>query len=344
MWLFACAAAERVDSGPADTGFSPIEPGPYAVGTLEYESAGPDGLVLPTQAWFPTAAPGAAYEYDGVTPSPAATDGPPDCEAPRPVLLFSHGYSGIRWQSFFFAEHLASQGWVVVAPDHVHNTWLDLDDTLLAEVALRRPLDVAASFDALLTQPSLGACADPDAGYAVAGHSFGGFTTLAVLGGSLSLAASVEACADGGWLCDVVDELVASYGADAEFPVGDPRAWAGLPMAPAGYDVLVGALPEVTEPSLVLAGDEDDQATLPEVEAIWAATGGDASLAVLAGASHYSFSDACTILPTDEFCAGSIALDEAHELIAGLGTAWLRRQLGDAVDLPEDPAWSWGEE
>ena len=39
-------------------------------------------------------------------------------EAPYPVLLFSHGFGGMRVQSMDYASHLASRGYVVVAPDH----------------------------------------------------------------------------------------------------------------------------------------------------------------------------------------------------------------------------------
>ena len=35
-----------------------------------------------------------------------------------PVILFSHGFGGMRIQSFSLAAHLASRGYVVVAPDH----------------------------------------------------------------------------------------------------------------------------------------------------------------------------------------------------------------------------------
>ena len=42
----------------------------------------------------------------------------PACDAARSVIVFSHGYSGIRFQSVFFTEWMASHGYLVVAPDH----------------------------------------------------------------------------------------------------------------------------------------------------------------------------------------------------------------------------------
>lgn len=51
--------------------------------------------------------------------SPVVRDGPVrDAGEPLPVVLFSHGFGGMRIQSFSLATHLASRGYVVVAPDH----------------------------------------------------------------------------------------------------------------------------------------------------------------------------------------------------------------------------------
>ena len=53
-------------------------------------------------------------------------------DGPFPVVLFSHGNGGIRFQSFFFAAHLASHGYVVVSPDHHGNTFVDTPGRTLA--------------------------------------------------------------------------------------------------------------------------------------------------------------------------------------------------------------------
>ncbi|MFN7147233.1 MAG: hypothetical protein ACK4YP_25925, partial [Myxococcota bacterium] len=39
-------------------------------------------------------------------------------EAPYPVVVFSHGFGGMRLQSLDYTVHLASRGYVVVAADH----------------------------------------------------------------------------------------------------------------------------------------------------------------------------------------------------------------------------------
>ena len=66
-----------------------------------------------------------------------------------PVVAFSHGNGGIRFQSIFLTEVLAQHGYVVVAPDHPHNTLLDFDESASGTVAMRRPGDVTSAVDEL---------------------------------------------------------------------------------------------------------------------------------------------------------------------------------------------------
>lgn len=44
---------------------------------------------------------------------------------PFPLVVYSHGNGGLRYVSAFLTEHLASHGFIVVAPDHVGNTAID---------------------------------------------------------------------------------------------------------------------------------------------------------------------------------------------------------------------------
>ena len=47
-------------------------------------------------------------------------------DGPYPLVVFSHGAYGVRFQSVFFTAYLASHGYVVVAPDHPDNCLFDL--------------------------------------------------------------------------------------------------------------------------------------------------------------------------------------------------------------------------
>lgn len=194
-------AGGRADTSPTTTPTSvevPAEPsgrGPYSVGYTERVLTDDrrDGRQLVTSIWYPVPpdAGGDAASYE-VLPGFALTrdgvlDGAPAAEGPFPLVVFSHGNGGTRIQSLELTETLASHGFVVAAPDHTGNTFLETGDV---EAALRsatdRPPDVSFVIDAMLSLAD-----DPDTGLeideeriGVSGHSYGGFTALAIAGGT----------------------------------------------------------------------------------------------------------------------------------------------------------------
>ncbi|MBL8617020.1 MAG: hypothetical protein JNM72_15525 [Deltaproteobacteria bacterium] len=322
--MTACAADDAPDkagSGGEDTG-APLDPGPayqppgaagpYLVGTYASAFTSRDGLELPVQIWYPVDPEdqGFLHEYDGLVTGAALNDATPRCDGLRPVALFSHGNGGVRFQSVFLTEHLASRGWIVVAPDHVGNTLFDLDDDRLEELIFRRPADIADAADWLFdieagSAGPLAGCVDPVAGYAVLGHSFGGFTALALTGGAWEAEAIAASCGAPGrdrWLCDQTLAGLEARGGQAE--VADRRVWASVPMTPAGRDVLEPALARAVVPTLVIGGGRDTLTTIErQVEPLYAAVGGrPKALGLLADAGHYTFSDLCGWAPTYDDC------------------------------------------
>lgn len=139
---FACAPAPEPLDLPAD----PAEPGvPTGVMTV---SLGDQVL----EVWYPAGDDAAEHAPETVDwnavvpevivervdaftlptmPGRSVRDATPRrLEEPVPVLLFSHGMAGFRTQSFDLTSHLASRGYVVVAPDHVGRTFADLGPCL----------------------------------------------------------------------------------------------------------------------------------------------------------------------------------------------------------------------
>lgn len=324
--LLACAP------DPEAVFLPPDQPGPWVVGADNDRVEGPDGLSLPLEIWFPAAsADETLWAYEDLFTSAAREGGVPDCAEPRPVVMFSHGNGGVRFQSWFFTEHLASHGYLVAAPDHVGNTAFDLGEVPHSRLIERRPLDIVAAYEHLLaraqntTDPLYG-CVDPDAGYIMSGHSFGGFTTFALAGAALELEASRTLCADeGGWLCEDLETWAAEHPDQAELDGADDRVFAALPMSPAGYEVLVGGLDRVEAPLMLLSG-LDDTLTPWEAQAqrLYGGLPGRRALVGIAGAGHYSFSNACELLPAYEDCDPPyLPPAEVHALTNAAATAFL---------------------
>ena len=113
-------------------------------------------------------------------------------EGTFPLIVFSHGNGGMRSQNVFWCEHLASHGYIVVAPDHSGNCLMTLldgtvkpyNDAGREQAAKDRPLDVTFLID-WMTRLNAGGdsrfLAKVDLEHvAVAGHSFGGYTAAMV--------------------------------------------------------------------------------------------------------------------------------------------------------------------
>ncbi len=153
----------------------------------------PSSRALPTEIWYP-AAFGQGETEDAPHPfgvrHQAGLNLTPRRDFAHPLIGFSHGNSGLRQQSTFLMTHLASWGIVVVAPDHVGNTFsemMTLPDEEARQATHRiirgqRPHDLHAVIQSLL-DGKLVADKLPrlDGGrLGLLGHSFGGWTTLKV--------------------------------------------------------------------------------------------------------------------------------------------------------------------
>lgn len=308
--LAVMGCAEAPEEAPAPT--VPVDygvPGPFPVGTSTLEITGSDGLLLTVQIWYPGAEEGAAtVMYDDLWPGGAFEGIAADCSAVRPLLAFSHGFAGVRWQSPFLTEHLASHGYVVVAPDHRGNTFTDLTGDIL-ELGVRRPQDVVDAVDAL-PETIVADCLDPAQGFAIAGHSFGGYTTLALAG------AAVNDALGGG-----------------ELDLGDERVWAALALAPwDAAGALTGGTSEIEVPTMILASERDEITPIGQVRSVWAPMVATPRwLGVFPEGGHFSFSPiACTLGLTDG--CGELFLDEATftRLVATAGLAFLEGAGGSA--------------
>lgn len=179
------------------------ERGPYAVGVIQTRITSPysgehesdSERSLPTEIWYP-AAPDQHESEDAAHPLGVRHRATPGLsplhglDTSSALIAFSHGNSGLRQQSTFLTTHLASWGYVVVAPDHVGNTFSEMmalsDDEARRSTHLRirsqRPHDLHAVIRVLLDDGQLShelPRLDPKR-LGLLGHSFGGWTALKV--------------------------------------------------------------------------------------------------------------------------------------------------------------------
>ena len=122
---------------------------------------------------------------------------------PIPVVVISHGL-GDRPQSFLdIANHLASHGLVVALPEHIGSNYA-LQQALLSGLAsesfraqefIDRPLDVSFLLDELERRnaTAFGGKLNLDRVVAV-GHSFGGYTVLALGGATIDFERLAQRC------------------------------------------------------------------------------------------------------------------------------------------------------
>jgi predicted dienelactone hydrolase len=143
-------------------------------------------------SWYPAASgeyPKSVYELlPGVGFTASAFADPPIAPGAHPLLVWSHGRSGTRSSYGMLCEGLASRGYLVIAPDHPGDTLADwllgaaVDDATNEQHRVddvRFVLDTALGVRAGL---DLVSAIDTER-IAVAGHSYGAFTALALAGG-----------------------------------------------------------------------------------------------------------------------------------------------------------------
>ena len=254
--------------------------GRYAVGldTVRMVDPARADRTLTVDIWYPadkrSDAPIAALDLVFTQlPLPGVLAGPETARGSFPLVVFSHGSGGVRFQSWFLMQALASHGFVVAAPDHAGNTAVDAiagTSDPLAVAAANRPRDVSFVIDEMLARDR-----DPadrlhrridERVIAVAGHSFGGFTALATAGGFL------------------------------DYPP-DPRVDAIVPIAPATFGFTDEQLASIDVPTLLMGGTSDTAVPIePGIVRAWDLISGRPEYRVdLQAAGHNSFTNVCDI-------------------------------------------------
>jgi predicted dienelactone hydrolase len=248
--------------------------------------------------------------------------------APFPLVVFSHGRGSNGLYYAWFAEFLASRGYIVAALNHYRaNTW-DSTIAYLANKLWQRPLDVGLNISFLLNDPFWGKSIDPGR-IGVAGHSQGGFTALWI--GGAKVDPDKYLAFQRGWRNNamVPEYLRRELPLDAgpALAVQDRRVKAVFAMAPGivqAFGMDAAGLRQLTVPAYIAVGAGDTQ-TPPKDNAEFAARYiPNAELDVIPGkVDHEIFVNECNDEGKNEFpeaCVDAPGVDRGkiHERV---GTA-----------------------
>ncbi|MFN2256288.1 MAG: alpha/beta hydrolase family protein [Candidatus Promineifilaceae bacterium] len=275
---------------------------------------------------------------------------------PYPLVVLSPGLSMGASSYAWLAEHLASYGMVVIAPEHEEH--FDGELNMLWQSAITRPQDSLHTLAYVDEQARTGGALEGliDTGKtAVIGHSYGGYTSLVSGGAQIDTAGFRERCqtAEAGdpgvWLCENIlphlADMAELAGLDG-VPDGLWPSWSGadvdavVSLAGDAYAFGEDGLAKISVPVLAIGGTADEDTpfmwgTHPTYEYI---SSGAKARAALEGAEHMIFSAPCEATPllmrvmSAEFCSDT-GWDRyrAHDLTAHLATAFLLAELkGDA--------------
>jgi predicted dienelactone hydrolase len=259
-------------------------------------------------------------------------------DAGRPLVMFSHGRGSNGLYYAWFAQFLASHGYIVAAINHWRaNTW-DSTIAYLANKLWQRPVDIGRAISFLLDDPFWGNYIDGEK-IGVAGHSQGGFTSLWIGGAKVS--PEKYLAFQRGWRNNqmVPEHLRQELPLDAApaLDVHDPRIKAAFAMAPGiiqAFGMDEAGLRELTIPTYITVGASDTQ-TPPEDNAEFAAAHiPDAQLHVIPGrVDHEIFVNECNEIGRDEFpgsCIDAPGIDRAqiHQAIGAAAVKFFDTALG----------------
>jgi len=340
--------------------YDPFVRGPSPVGVASTTFVdGPEARTLALELWYPASDAHAGQDLDPEkqdrykvaifapeAPQEAVRNAEP-ADGRFPLVCFSHGWGGHRRQTTHLCTHLASHGFAVASVDHAGNTIEDMMKMLgtlssgasgapapeeVAAASMRqRRLDIPFAIDRVRAgEAGIPGDRVGTGQVGLSGHSFGGWTTLAVAG-------------------------------------DDPRVGCALPLAPAGgttpLSKEVSALEDSLTfdwdreiPTLLLAADRDTLLPLAGMRGLFGRVPKPKDMWILERADHMHFCDRVeethemfrmlggmaaglpgggqagamtqlleSVAPVAELCPGA----DAYAFIQGLGLAHMDAHLRD---------------
>lgn len=195
------------------------------------------GITFPALVLYPTNTPSAPTAFGPYTMD-VSTDAPV-AEGQFPLVVISHGTGSSHLLHRTVGTHLAQHGYIVALLEHYGNNRNNNELADTHENLEYRPRHVSLTIDAVTSDAQFSECVQPN-NVAIIGHSGGGYTALAVAGGTP-------------WSKERRRVEVKA----------DPRVKAIVLMAPAtAFYIPEDSLRNVTVPILLLVAEKDEYASV----------------------------------------------------------------------------------
>lgn len=218
--------------------------------------------------------------------------------AAAPVIVMSHGLGGSRKGHAYFAQHLASHGFAVVAMQHPGSDQAqsqalhDGRSPYLVDVNtfVDRPLDITQMLNALERRDQGGRLNLKQVG--VFGYSLGGYTALALAGAKIDFAQLAHDCKTQSFLLNpsLLLQCRALELPHRDYRLQDHRVKALIVINPVNASILASGLEQIEVPILWGIGSKDIVApmALEHLDSFQSLTTAHKYLGVVNGAHHGS--------------------------------------------------------
>jgi predicted dienelactone hydrolase len=287
-------------------------PGVGAAGFQQGVAADPGGKPIVIGIWYPSQTIAIPVSM-GVTTMSVAINAPVNGKA-LPMIVVSHGTGGSNLGHFDTAIALADAGFVVVAMNHTGDNYADQSRSV---DVMDRPRQVSRVIDHMLSTWEGRAAIDPQR-VGMFGHSAGGFTTLAIIGGVPDFAKVGPMCRQypGDFACQLLARSASPVVAPASRAVADARIKAAVVAAPAlGFTFSPDGLKNVKVPVQLWRAENDTLVPHPRyAEAVRLALPEAPDYRVVPNGGHFDFLAPCSAALASlapAICASPAGFDRA---------------------------------
>lgn len=319
---------------------------PQPVGFRLVQVPDDTGGGFPAGVWYPTTATPRPTTLIGMQLLNVASDGPVKGDK-LPLIVISHGNGGGPGSHADLAMALAGAGYVVAAPMHAGDNYLDQSALSTSDWLPGRTREFISTLEYIVgAWPELNRIDASRIG--AYGFSAGGFTVLTAIGAKPDLGLVAPHCAQQPeFVCELLRQaksplLAASPAVRSEFRL-DARIRAAVVAEPGlGFTMAGPALSQVSVPVQLWSadGDADGRANVPYASntgPVRTGLGAHVDFHMVAGARHMSFLTPCGLIGPPALCGEPTGFDRKafHTAMNARVIDFFNRQLGTSAQAAD---------